>query len=238
MNIRTIISTISACAVVAGGSALGQQVDPAAVIRQARIAASLQHSDLHGTIRKGRKKIDVSLFLRGKNIQFALLGGTMRFHMRLSDDRCELLEIVNGKTRRFPASKLVAPIEGTDLNYEDLALSFFYWPNPKLEGSERVNSSECWKIRLDNPGRDGDFGVVYVWVNKKYGAFMRIRGHDRKGRLLKQFEVEAVMKIDKGVYTLRKMKVDTMNPATGRVAGSTWIEFDLPQKKDPGGLRR
>jgi hypothetical protein len=222
----------------APASAAAQQVDPAAIIRQARIAAGLQHSDLHGVIRKGRKKTDVSLFLHGKNIQFALRGGALRFHMRLRDDRCELLELVNNKTRRFPASKLVAPIEGTDLTYEDLSLRFFYWPHPKLEGSERVNGSDCWKIRLDNPGRDGNFGVVYVWVNKKYGAFMRIRGHDRKGRLLKQFEVEEVMKIGKGVYTIRKMKIDSVNPATGRVAGSTWIEFDRPRKTDPGGLKR
>jgi len=213
MSIRMALALVGFGWMAAGAARAEQNVDPAAVIRQARMAASLQQSDLHGVIRKGRTKIPVSLFLRGKNIQFALNGGALRFHMRLLDDRCELREIVDGKTRIFPASK--------------------------LEGGERVNGSDCWKIRLDNPGRDGNFGVVYVWVNKKYGAFMRIRGHDRKGRLLKQFEVEEVMNIGKGVYTIRKMKVDTMNPTTGRVAGSTWIEFDRPgKKKDPGGLRR
>ena len=159
------------------------------------------------------------------------------FHIRLNDKNCDLLEIVNGKTRRFDAKKLVQPVAGTDLNFEDLALRFFYWPNPKYERDERVNGQDCYKIRLNNPGRDGRYAAVYLWVHKKFGAFMRIRGHDKSGKLLKQFEVESVMNIGGGRYTLRKMKVDTMN-AAGRVAGSTTVQFDKPKKADPGGLRR
>lgn len=215
----------------------GQQPDPAAVIAEARMSAALQQTDLHGAIRKGRQKTAVSLFLRGKDIQFAVQDGGQRFHMRLNDDSCELFEIVGGKTRRFDAAKLVQPVAGTDLNYEDLTLRFFYWPKPVYEGSERVNGQECWKIRLNNPGRDGRYAVVYVWVHSKFGAFMRIRGHDAKGRLLKEFEVEEVMSIGKGVHTLRRMKVDTIDPASGRVAGNTFLEFDRPGKSDPGGLR-
>lgn len=224
-------------ALLAALPAGGQQPDAAAVIAAARMSAALQQSDLQGVIRKGRQKTAVSLFLRGKDIQFALDGGARRFHMRLNEDNCELLEILGGKTLRFDRAKLVEPVGGTDLSHEDLTLRFFYWPNPVLEGAERVNGHECWKIRLNNPGRDGRYAVVYVWVHTKFGAFMRIRGHDSKGRLLKQFEVEEVMNIGKGVYTLRRMKVDTIDPASGRVAGNTFLEFERPGKTDPGGLR-
>jgi hypothetical protein len=219
------------------GLALAQQPDAAAVIAQARISASLQQTDLHGVIRKGPQKTVLSLFLRGKDIQFALQGGAQRFHMRLNDDNCELLEINAGKTVRFDRDKLVKPVSGTDLSYEDLTLRFFYWANPQFEGDERVNGQECWKIRLNNPGHDGEYAVVYVWVHTKFGAFMRIRGHDRQGRMRKQFEVEEVMNVGDGVYTLRKMKVDSLDPAGGRVIGTTFLEFDRPKKADPGGLR-
>ena len=214
------------------------QVDAAAVVAAARMSAAEQQSDLSGSIRKGRTKTPLMLFLRGKNIQFQYQEGGKweAFHIRLDDKKCELREIVDGKTKYFDSKKLVQPVAGTDLNYEDLALRFFYWPNPKYEGDERVNGQDCHKIRLNNPGRSGRYTVVYLWVHKKFGAFMRIRGHDRSGKLLKEFEVSSVMNIGGGRYTLREMKVDTMNDA-GRVAGSTTVEFDKPKKADPGGLR-
>lgn len=214
------------------------QVDAKAVVEAARMSAAVQQSDLNGSIRKGRTKTPLALFLRGKNIQFQYQEGGkwQAFHIRLDDAKCELREIVNGKTRYFDAKKLVQPVAGTDLNYEDLAFRFFYWPNPKHEGDEKVNGHDCHKIRLDNPGRTGRYGVVYLWVSKKFGAFMRIRGHDRQGKLLKQFEVRRVMSIGGGRYTLREMKVDTMNDA-GRVAGSTTVEFDKPKAANPGGMR-
>jgi hypothetical protein len=228
-----VVAWVVGCAAAAGQEA----VDPAAVIQAARMSATLQQTDLHGTIRKGRERVDLSLFLRGRDIQFALQGGALRFHMRLGDEGSELFEIIDGKTRRFDRARLVEAVAGTDLSYEDLALRFFYWPKPVYEGTERVNGQECWKIRLNNPGRDGDYAVVYVWVHTRFGAFMRIRGHDRQGRMLKQFEVTEVMNVGRGVYTLRKMKVDTLEPATGRVRSSTYLEFQRPAKTDPGGLR-
>lgn len=239
MNCRHGSLVVAVLAGVAGSlSQTALAVDAKAVIEQARMSAALQQTDLNGSIRKGRTKTPLAMFLRKKDIQFQYqIGGKWQaFHMRLNDDNCELLEIVNGKTKRFDAKKLVQSVAGTDLNFEDLALRFFYWPNPKHEGDEKVNGQDCFKIRLNNPGRDGRYAVVYVWVNKKFGAFMRIRGHDRTGKLLKQFEVESVMAVGNGAYTLRKMKVDTMNDS-GRVAGSTYVEFDKPKKVDPGGLR-
>jgi hypothetical protein len=229
-------AVIAVLATTLGG--VNAQVDAQAVVEAARMSAAVQQSDLNGSIRKGRTKTPLALFLRGENIQFQYqVGGKWEaFHIWLGDDRGELREIIDGKTKYFPAKKLVLPVAGTDLNFEDLAFQFFYWPNPKYEGDERVNGQDCYKIRLNNPGRSGRYAVVYLWVHQKFGAFMRIRGHDKQGKLLKQFEVDSVMNIGGGRYTLRKMKVDTMN-ASGRVAGSTYVEFDKPKVAGPGGLR-
>ena len=71
--------------------------------------------------------------------------------MRIGDENFNLFEIINGKTVEFPAGKIVEPIAGTDLTYEDLALRFFYWPNPKLEGAEDVGGQPCYKLRVDKP---------------------------------------------------------------------------------------
>jgi hypothetical protein len=235
---RSVIVTFLLASVVASA----QQPDAKAILEGARMSATLTQLDegLSGTLRKGSQKTPVTLFLKGKDIQFQYSenNGPWRvFHMRLGDANFNLFEIVGGKTLNFPPDKLVAPIAGTDLTYEDLALRFFYWPDPKFEGQEDVGGMSCYKIRIDKPrGAAGRYEVVYVWVHTKYGAFIRIRGYDKNGGLVKEFMVEDTMQIAKDVWTLRKMQVATHDPASGRRLSITDVTFDAPKKAGPKGL--
>jgi hypothetical protein len=160
----------------------------------------------------------------------------------MSADVCELFEMIDGKQTSFPTNRLASPIAGTDLSYEDLAMRFFYWKKPILEGAERVGVHNCWKIRLNNPGQGGAYQVMYVWVHQKYGAFMKIEGFNRQGQILKRFEVIEVMGIGKNadgqeVYTLEQMNVSTMNPANARVLSQTKMIFRKPVDTTPKGPR-
>ena len=240
MNFKPTVFVLSLLATVAVSA---QQPDAKTILEGARMAATLTKLDdgLRGTVSKNDKKIPVTLFLKGKDIQFQFqekAKDPLRiFHMRIGDNAFNLFEIIDGKTVNFPAAKLVSPIGGTDLTYEDLALRFFYWPNPKLEGTEDVGGQSCYKIRVDKPkGTAGRYEVVYVWVHAKFGAFMRIRGHDKNGGLVKEFQVEDVMQIDKDVWTLRKMQVSSHDPATGRRLSITEVTFDSPKKAPPRAL--
>lgn len=223
--------------------ATAQQPDPKAILEGARMSATLTKLEdgLSGNLRKGNQKTPVMLFLKGQDIQFQFSDNKQPwriFHMRIGDETFNLFEIINGKTLKLPSEKLVAPIAGTDLTYEDLALRFFYWPNPKFEGQEDVGGQPCYKIRVDKPaGVAGHYQVVYVWVHVKFGAFMRIRGHDKMGGLLKEFQVEDIMQVAKDVWTLRKMQVATHDPATDRRISITDVTFDSPKKAGPRGLR-
>lgn len=222
-------------------SAIAQ--DAGAILEGARVSASLTKLEkgLTGNIRKGSSKTPLVLFLMGKDIQFQFQenkGPWQVFHMKLGDDATELYEVANGKTVKFPVAKLTTAIGGTDLTYEDLALRFLYWPGATLEGSEEVGGQDCWKIRVNKPkGTAGAYEVAYVWVHKKYGAFMRIRAHNKAGGLIKEFQVEDVMQIQ-NVWTLRKMQVATCDPATGRRSSVTSVTFDTPnQRSGPRGIR-
>ena len=240
MNLK---STVLALSFFTALPVHAQLPDAKAILEGARISATLTKLDdgLSGTLRQGGKKIPVTLFLKGKDIQFQFSenGSSWRvFHMRIGDEKFNLFEMVDGKTIDFPSEKLITPIAGTDLTYEDLALRFFYWPNPKLEGEENVGGEACYKIRVDKPkGTAGRYEVVYVWVHKKFGAFMKIRGHDKSGGLVKEFQVEDIMQIAKDVWTLRKMQVATHDPATGRRLSITDMTFDEPKKSGPHGLK-
>jgi hypothetical protein len=223
--------------------ASGQAPDAKAILEGARMSATLVRLDdgLSGNLRQGRRSVPVMLFLKGQDIQFQFQqnnGPWEVFHMRMGDEAFDLFEMNDGKQKIFPAERLVTPIAGTDLTYEDLALRFFYWPDPKLEGEEDVGGQTCHKIRINKPRHvAGRYEVVYVWVHKKFGAFMRIRGHDKSGGLVKEFQVEDVMQIAKDLWTLRKMQVASHDPASGRRLSITDVTFDTPKKAGPRGLR-
>lgn len=199
-----------------------------------QVAAFQDEQDLSGVIRKGRSKTPISMFLRGKDIQFALKGGEERFHLRLNADKQDLFEIADGKSRPFPNQKIAAPIAGTDVSYEDLALKFLYWRNPSIVAEERLNGQDCWRLHVANPEKSGRYREISVWVTKKQRALMRVVGYGVRPKggnppAIKQFEITEVMRI-KDVWTVKTMKVSTFGK-DNRVNGMTYIEFEKPQRR-------
>jgi hypothetical protein len=234
---------VIAIAMIASITAGAQAPSAAAILEGARMAASLNKLDegLSGNLKKDGKAIPVTLFLRGKDIQFQyaeVKDVWQIYHLRLNDNSFDLFEIIKGKTVGFPGAKLIKPIAGTDVTYEDLALRFFYWPNPKLEAEENINGEACYKLRLDKPkNTEGRYAAVFVWVHKKFGAFMRIQGYDKTGGLAKEFQVQEVMPVTDKIWTLKKMQIATHDPTTGRRLSITNLVFDTPRKTKPAGLR-
>lgn len=240
MNFKSTLVTISLLAALPVSA---QAPDPKAILESARMSTTLTKLDegLQGNLRNGSIKTPLTLFLKGKDIQFQFseVKNELRiFHMHLGDDKFDLFEIIGGKNVKLSAEKLVSPIAGTDLTYEDLAMRFFYWPDPKLEGMEDVGGQSCYKIRVAKPkGVAGRYEVVYVWVHTKFGAFMKICGYDKNGGKLKEFQVEDIMQISKDVWTLRKMQVATYHPAIERRLSITDVTFESPNKPGPRGIR-
>lgn len=240
-----MIRTLAAF-VFAVGIATAQNPDPGPILEAARMSATFQEKqDLHGYLSKNGSNTPIHLFFRHKDIQFVVdeKGGSQRFHLRFGDDRYDLFELApDGKTTAFPDSKISQSIAGTDVTYEDLSFRFLYWPSPVYEGQEDVNNQPCHKLRINKPkGTSGRYEVVYVWIHTKQGAFMRVRGHDKKGALVKEFEVREVMKLDNGSYTLKRMEVSGYTPGSDRRSGVTTLTFDKPQTSaapTPKGLKR
>jgi len=209
------------------------------ILKGARQVAVLQHQALNGHIKKDGRKIQVALFLQGEDIQFQVADSEKRtwekFHMKLAQDQFDLFEFEGKQAKRFPSAKLSQPIRQTDLTYEDLAMRFLYWKNAHVEGEERVQGQDCWKLRLINPGTAGDYKIVYAWIHKKAGALMQVVGYNAAGKPLKVFKITKLMRVG-NEYTLRTMRVDSMDPATNKSRGVTYLEFEKPKALRPGGL--
>lgn len=235
-----LLYSLTAAAILALPSVSAQAPNPDRILEGARLSAALTKLDegLQGNLSHNGRKIPITIFLKGKNIQFQFLENNKWrvFHLRLNDEKYDLFEIVNGKTIDFPRNKLTESIAGTDLTYEDLALRFFYWPNPKLEGNENIGTEDTYKLRLNKPANAaGNYFAVYVWVHQKFGAFMKIHGHAKSGALLKEFQVEDVMKVSENVWTLRKMQVSSFK--NGRRTSITDMTLNKPSKGALKGLR-
>jgi len=208
-----------------------------------QVAAFQDEQDLSGVIRKGTAKTPISLFLRGKDIQFALKGGDERFHLRLNENSQDLLEWTGKEYRPFPDAKIAAPIANTDVSYEDLALKFLYWPNPRIVGEEKLEGQDCWRLHVANPDKAGRYREISVWVTKNQRALMRVVGYGErpnggKGQppAIKQFEITEVMKVSK-VFTVKTMKVSSFGK-DNRVSGITYLEFENPKSKIRGRTGR
>ena len=186
---------------------------------------------LTGVIRKASKKVPLNLFLRGKDIQFTLKDGAEGFHLRLKENDQEFWDINNGKATKFPASKIGEPVAKTDVTYEDLALKFLYWPNPRHAGSQKIGLEDCWRIHVVNPDKNGSYREVSVWVTKKHRALARVVGYGPRPdrRPLKQFEIIDVMKVN-GVFTVETMKVSRFDQKR-KVQGITYLEFEKPKRR-------
>jgi len=236
MNFRPILLLATLLMTASGVHA--QQPDAPAILQRARMATSLQHADLVGAIRTGNRRIPVKLFLKGENIQFQIEGAGI-FHLRLQADRAALFDVQpDGKTTAFPAAKLTQRIAGSDLTYEDLSMRFFYWPNAVFERIEKVGGQDCFRLLVANPGKEGSYASVNVWVHTKAGAFMKVTGYDRAKRPVKTFEVKDLQAVGGGEYTLKSMSVETIDPASSRVLGRSYLEFNNPKgRAGPRGLR-
>ena len=212
-------------------SGLAQAQSAEEIMSTVRQVAVLQgEQDLSGHIRKGRAKMPLTLFFRGKDIQFALDGGAERFHLRLNENDQQLRALIDGRSIPFPNSKIAAPIAGTDVSYEDLALKFLYWKNPHIISEEKINGQMCWRLHVKNPDKSGRYREVSVWVSKKQRALMRVLayGPPPASTPLKQFEITKVMKVN-DVYTVKTMKVSSFT-ADKRVGGITYLEFEKPRR--------
>ena len=197
--------------------------DAGEILQGARLTPTLRPAVLSARIRSEEKSSPLRLSLKDHVISYEFTDPTQVILLKLNAENTKLLETKDGKTLPVDSSHLHDQVRDTGVSYQDLSLGFLYWPRPILRGEEIVKTRPCWKIDLQAPSEEPVYGVARVWIDKESGAILRIEGYDKKGLLLRRFEIVSAQKI-KGLWMLRQMRIESFVPGNSSPTSRCYLE--------------
>lgn len=109
-----------------------------------------------------------------------------------------------------PLPDLFGPIQGSEISWLELSFSYFWWPGPRITGTELVaNRWECQVVEIPCPPEyPGGWSHIRLWVAPAYNAVVRGEAW-RAGRAVKRFEVKSVKKL-RQVYMIGDLEVKNL----------------------------
>jgi hypothetical protein len=197
--------------------------DATELLANVRLRQSQQEIDLHGQLRQEAKVVPFHLVQNGPVVRYIFSNPDETLQLRIGANDSRLDEIKRSGSEKI--TQLNEPVRSTAITYEDLALKFLYWPNGRVIGADFIRTRNCWKIQLQAPANDSQYGSILLWVDKDNGALMRMEGYDSAGKMIKRFEVVSAQKIENRWY-LKQMRVERIDPQSGRVTARTYLEIN------------
>jgi hypothetical protein len=230
MGMKSHIANLLAAFALIAGVAFADDPPPDAhaILRTVRIAEVAQNRTLNGTIRTGGSKLPFRLVSTGNTIRYEFINPPQILQVTLGDKDVRLEEITPGKVEKVSPRRFSERVRDTQITYEDLSLSFLYWPNATVQGSETVLMQNCWVVRVHPPHGDTQYGTVDLWISKKTGALMQAQAYDPAGKLLRKFKVISGQPIGDGLWILKEMHIESF---TGRQEDKTptYMDIEKPQ---------
>jgi hypothetical protein len=223
MRRKIVLSVLFAVAVTASS---GVCAPPTAreILASVRFQQAQQQIDLQGQLRENEKVIPFHLTQTGPVIRYTFSNPDEALQLRLGENDSRLEEVTRSGVEKVAPAQFDHKVRGTGVSYEDLALKFLYWPNARMIGDDTIRTRNCWKLELKAPSRQSQYSNVFLWVDKGGGALMRMEGYDWNGQLAKRFEVVSAQKIE-GRWFLKQMRIEEIQPGTGKVQVRTYLEI-------------
>lgn len=191
-------------------------------MRSARLNPMSQQANLAAQLVTDEgAKTPFTISLQNGVVNYDFQNPDQQIQLVLGEESSELRESSGGKAVK-PA-RYDQKVRGTPITYEDLALKQLYWPKPKIIGEETIRLMKCWRIEIQAPRGQSQYGVVRLWIDEKSGAVLRINGYDSKGQKVKTFEMISGQKID-GRWMLKTMRVESYDPQTQKVVDRTYLK--------------
>lgn len=182
----------------------------------------------HARLREESHAIPFRIVLNRGVIRYEFAKPSQTILLKLGEKCSETLELKEGHSLSV-RGLFDRCVRGTSVTYEDLALSFLYWPNPIVVGEDTLHARSVWILQMNSPRSvSSRYGTVFLWIDKKSGALLRIVAFDRQRRCLKRFEVVSWQAVH-GHCLLKEMRIEECNPLTGKVHHRAYLELSADQ---------
>lgn len=198
--------------------------DASQILQAARMSQRAQSATLEGRLRTADHSTPFHLALEDGIVTYTFDDPPQALMLKLGDEFPELIERLGKKQTKVTSARFDQTVRDTGITYEDLSLSFLYWPYPKLIGSDTLRTRSAWKLEIQAPRHASQYGVARLWIDKESGALLRVEGYNKEGRLRRRFEVVSAQKLD-GVWLLKQMRVETFNEETRKVDRRDYLEI-------------
>jgi len=195
------------------------------ILNSVRMRQVQQQLDLRGQLRQDSLVIPFHIAQNGSIVRYIFANPEETLQLQLGEKDSRLEQISNEGAEKIATAQLDKKIRGTGVTYEDLALKFLYWPNPRLLGPETITTGNCWKLELRPGSNQSQYARVVVWVHQNSGALMRLEAYDAKGQLIKRFNVVSAQKIDDRWF-LKQMRIEVFDSGTNKVVSRTYLEIN------------
>ena len=128
---------------------------------------------------------------------------------------------------------LYGAIQGTDIGWMDLSLSYLWWRDGKTVGAEKIKGRYCYIVDLRTPADEaGEYAGVRLWIDPQIRILLQAAAYDGQGQLVKMLEVKSFKKI-RGVWIIQNFDVQSFpvrHKTTLRVKEAA-VEGEVKNKK-------
>lgn len=96
-------------------------------------------------------------------------------------------------TGELTGKQRLEKLMGSEFVYYDLGLPFLRWPDAKLLGDDRIRGRDC--LLVESRATDQPYARVKLWLDKEYGALLRVEAFNADDQLLRRFAVTSFKRV-------------------------------------------
>ena len=117
---------------------------------------------------------------------------------------------------------LFEPIQTTDITWNDLSLSFLWWPGGSILGSDEVKGRPCHVLEVPAPVRNAGviagqttaacrYAKVRLWIDRKLSVLLQAEGMNANDVPIRRMWVKSFKKIDDR-WMIKDMEIQSVPP--------------------------
>jgi hypothetical protein len=115
---------------------------------------------------------------------------------------------------------LSTAVQESNVSWMDLTLSFLWWKDGKIIGSEEKFGFPCYIVKVTRPKKESDkesdkesedqYASVKLWIDTKNFVFLQAEGYDTDNQIVRKIEMKSCKKINDR-WMIKDMEIKSRN---------------------------